>query len=659
VLSEEQDPAMDVATELAEVANRLVGRTFNPLGKKPELPIPRLRKLAEDHFPDEWQRDRSVALESLLKAAFDGLDVLDGQPQAFRLQTKMTEREMAYRLFNIAEPGLGVRRIDPEHITDGKKYAYIVKQAMRSAELDTFSDARMESFTKVLREKVARILLDPRFPFAIPTSTDLERLPQDNLIRQLSANVGSLVTRDDDIAWLHATYRDLVQKDGGLFQLWGIAGIGKTTLAMQFADQVEPQGVIGVIRIGRRGLSENDLRHVLRLEGYDESAWSDEYCLTKFRVVVRQLRCIRLLIFDGVEDATDVIGLIPNGACIPVLITARERLRFPGDANAQLRAPSARRVRTFSDEQCDLLLRRHLVDLDDETVDALGEAVGGHPESLMHIVHCLMLDDVTPTSLLEDLSRRPRQALIDMMNALDVQDCAANAIEKLLRQLDPSSLAYTILICLIWAEEFGQLPRSFLLALVSAFRNEQPSLLALRAAFGQLEQLGLLGQTGDFVAMSRMTCQVLRDLLIESYASVMLAYERVVAAPLDDQALPMSLLNTCRLEYDLARPLRLKLANDLDNTHEQAPALICIDKRNWALLVTGNSSGIRYVTMYRVTPGALLALGPRNPREWEIIPNEDCQGILDAVRYYYELMYEEWKKRRNRAGLNAPLPITD
>ncbi|MCU1490283.1 MAG: ATP/GTP-binding protein, partial [Acidimicrobiaceae bacterium] len=186
------------------------------------------------------------------------------------------------------------------------------------------------------------------------------------------AETSLLVARDDDLAWLHATYRDLVQRGGGVFQLWGIAGVGKTTLATQFAGQIGPEKVIGIIRVGRRGLFEDDLRRVLGLEGHDTSAWSDEHCEARFRAVVSgRLRSIRLLIFDGVDDPSDVIALVPKGVTVPLLITSRERLRFPEDVTEQLRTPPARRVKTFSEEQSRHLLRGQVADLDVETADSL------------------------------------------------------------------------------------------------------------------------------------------------------------------------------------------------------------------------------------------------------------------------------------------------
>jgi len=454
------------------------------------------------------------------------------------------------------------------------------------------------------------------------------------------AETSLLVARDDDLAWLHATYRDLVQRGGGVFQLWGIAGVGKTTLATQFAGQIGPEKVIGIIHVGRRGLFEDDLRRVLGLEGHDTSAWSDEYCEARFRAVVfGRLRSIRLLVFDGVDDPSDVIALVPKGVTVPLLITSRERLRFTGDASEQLKSPAARRIMTFSREQSTQLLRQYLADLDDETVEDLAEVVGGHPESLMHIARYVELNlAISVTDLLEELHRQPRQTLIDLTEALGVPSCAAVAVEGLFRRLDRSSLAYAIIICLIWTDEMGQQPRPLMLELVTIFRNERPSELAMRAALGQLERLGLLGLTEDSIHMSRMTCQVLRDLTTEEVEPVLVAYERLIAVPVAASG-EKSLLNKLRQDYDFTRSLHSVWARWMSNEDTPLPAFVCVDRHDWAFFAT-TKQGRRRASLYRVTPGALQQLHPDRGR-WETISDEKgLDVILRATRLYYNAILD-------------------
>ena len=119
------------------------------------------------------------------------------------------------------------------------------------------------------------------------------------------------------------TYRRLAITHGGLFLLWGLAGMGKTTLARQFAYEIGPEKLTGFIRIGRRGLYEEDIRRILRTEGHDTSSWSDEHCQALFRTVARKFRTIRLLILDDPHSESDISALIPESSNVPVLVTSR------------------------------------------------------------------------------------------------------------------------------------------------------------------------------------------------------------------------------------------------------------------------------------------------------------------------------------------------
>lgn len=471
-----------------------------------------------------------------------------------------------------------------------------------------------------------------------------------------------LISREDDLAWLRDTYRALLERRGGLFQLWGIAGVGKTTLARAFSGQIGPEHAVGVVRVGRRGLFENDVRSIVRREGVDESGLSDAHCLAAFRKLVatyRKSRPLRLLIFDGADSPEQVIELVPLGVAIPTLITTRERLVLTDDIPAQPRDVSGRRMVTFGRDQSVQLLRRLAPELDKDMALKLAEAVGGHPESLAHVGRCLGLPDVTASELLEDLSRRPRQALISMTHALDVSDCAAGAIEELLRHLDTQALAYQLLISLIWAEEFGQLPTAFALELVTELRGERPSGLSVRAALRRLEQLGLLGESRDSLYMSRLTCQVLRDLTMWTAAApVLLAYERLLATDPPDPS-NKDMLTMLRLEYGFGRPLGEEIAEFFPS--DRPPAFICVDARNWALF-TSDKWGRRSVTLYRITGGALLCFDTLLRSGWEVIPADASGGIVRSAERYYELVGEGWKRlwpaekwQRAQEGL---LPIT-
>ncbi|MEC3979643.1 hypothetical protein [Amycolatopsis sp. H20-H5] len=454
------------------------------------------------------------------------------------------------------------------------------------------------------------------------------------------------VVRDADLAWLRSIYKELVQRGGGLFQLWGVAGIGKTTLARHFASQIGPDKIIGSIRMGRPGLFEDDIRRVLHLEGRESSAWTDEHCRTVFRQAARSLRHVRLLVLDDVSDPNDVTALIPSDVCVPALITGRERLRFSSEVDEPPRKPPAWRVRSLTSAQSVELLRSQAKNLDIDAAEKLAYAVGGHPESLAHVSHYLRQADAVPaTELLEELSQQPRQTLIGLTEHLGVPSCGPMVIERLVEQVDRTSLAYALLVCLMWSNDTGQQPRSFLLELVTELRGEHLSPLATDMALRQLERLGLIGYTASSVGMSRLTCQILRDIRIETCEPVLLAYERLVSVPPTDSP-DTDLLSRRRYNYHLARPVHPTWAEGMDSRYIVEPVFFFLDMRDCALFFT-DEQGRRRAGIYRATPGAIQFLSPYSA-SWETVLKESLATTPDihshplaaAARQYFRVLAE-------------------
>jgi len=135
----------------------------------------------------------------------------------------------------------------------------------------------------------------------------------------------------------------------------------------------------------------------------------------------------------------------------------------------------------------------------------------------------------------------------------------------------------------------------------------------------------------------------MRDLLIDTRESVLIAYERVIAAPPNQQQ-PNALLQILRQEYDFLRPLSPILVEYLDNTHAPTPALVALDDSNWALFTT-TDTGSRQVEMYRTTPYALLRLRAEAAR-WETVVREDASRIVDITSQVYPTVQAGWQQLR-------------
>lgn len=477
-----------------------------------------------------------------------------------------------------------------------------------------------------------------------------ERAAEADQVEQ-PAEGSQLIPRDDDLTWLRSTYTALKEQRGGTFQLWGIAGVGKTTLARRFAETVGPDRLVGFIRIGRRGLYEEDIRRVLLLEGQDVDLLSDDQCLAKFRTIVTRLNNVRLLVLDDVRDRGDVSALLPRGSNVPVLVTARERISLndPADRSQQ---PS-RHIRELNLADTIAYLRAQLPDVNDKALTELANLSGGHPETVAHLVHYLNLSEAVPTEeLVDEFSRSPSETLAGLSESADVPEGLSILVKRLLEQVDKGDFAWAILACVVWTNEVGVQPLDLVMEILTEWGGARPTNFQMNTAMARLERLGLLARSSDALNVSRLTCLILRDLLIGSRAGPLRAYERVLATPSGDT--DSRLIRTLRQEYEATCPMREELARDYQTDEKPLPALVCIDKYNWAFFVSLPHEGksVRLVRLFRKAPNGILSLDP-NERQWRAVSDEGADYLVTVADQYYELAksfyMKGWSPERTEA----------
>lgn len=444
-----------------------------------------------------------------------------------------------------------------------------------------------------------------------------------------------LIPREDDLTWLRDTYRALQDQRGGAFQLWGIAGVGKTTLARQFAETIGPDRLVGFIRIGRRGLYEEDIRRVLLLEGQDVELLSDDQCLAKFRVAATRLSRVRLLVLDDARDRDDVFALLPHGSSIPVLVTARECISL--DGSARRAQPPSRHIRELNPKDTAAYLRAQLPDVNDKALTELANLSGGHPETLAHIVHYLTLDEAVPVEeLLDEFSRSASTTLTGLSEFAGAPEGLSVLVERLLGQVDKGGFAWAILAAIAWTNEVGDQPLDLLMEVLTEWGGSRPTAFQMNTAIAQLERLGLLARTSNALNVPRLTCLVLRDLLIGSRMGPLHAYERVLAASADDT--DSRLIRALRQEYAATSPMHEDLARDYQTDEKPLPALVYIGDDNWAFFVSlpGDNGSVRLVRMFRKAPNGLLSLDP-NERQWKVVSDEGAEYLVTVADQYYAL----------------------
>ncbi|MFD8943318.1 MULTISPECIES: ATP-binding protein [Streptomyces] len=453
--------------------------------------------------------------------------------------------------------------------------------------------------------------------------------------------------REVGLDWLRSTYQQLTTSPQKLFMLWGVAGMGKTTLAQQFADTVGPEERTGFIRIGRRGLYEEDVRRILLLEGHDVTGWADGQCQALFRVVAQQLKHVRLLVLDEAQTADDVTFLIPKGCNVPVLVTARERVHFGTVLKGP--EPPSWQIMPLSRADSVTYLISQIPGITKDDATKLAYIAGGHAETLSQVCRYLSSPEaVAADELISELSLGTSNAVHSLSEIHGTPESLAMVVRHLFQQVPDRGLGWGVLACMAWTSPDGVHWESFVEEMFGQWFGSPPR-LHMDAALAQLQRLGLIMRKWDCIGIPRLTLEVLRDLLIESYDEVLCVYEDLVSATPSEQDTTSDYLWSLRQERSDTQSLDMVNAEFLNNSHERKPVLLCLDRFSWALFVSIASRKARLVTLYNLAPTGMRVLSPRT-RRWEFIQDSDLESMAAATKAYFSLIYTESMKRRTPEG---------
>jgi diguanylate cyclase (GGDEF)-like protein len=307
-------------------------------------------------------------------------------------------------------------------------------------------------------------------------------------LRNLPTPAGPLVARDDALRELLRTLRA-----ARLVTVCGPGGAGKTRLAVEAAQEAAERFPDGLAWLDAEGASEpsslwTDLAATLALEppfGTDSAA--------ALHAALRPLRM--LLVLDGVEDGRvcapllrDVLAAAPD---VRVLVTARQRLQFPGEwvvALEGLAAPRAREPERLMEYDAVRLFAQRAAALD----AAPGEADLPHVGRLAGALHGLPLAVEVAASQCGALSCR--ELAHELQGTLDDL--------KLYLPAEPPELRVTrAVLDVAWRLLPAQLRAA--LRRVSLFRGafgEEAARRVADASTAELDELaarGLLSRTAD------------------------------------------------------------------------------------------------------------------------------------------------------------------
>ncbi|MEV1116152.1 hypothetical protein AB0I91_13855 [Actinosynnema sp. NPDC049800] len=443
-----------------------------------------------------------------------------------------------------------------------------------------------------------------------------------------------VIPRPDELAWLHATYREALAGGGGVITLWGLDGAGKSSLVKRFASEIAPSGAFGFIRLGRRGLFEEDVRQVLRLEGVDTTSLSDDRCQALFRTTAVRFSAVRLLVLDDAQKEGDVSALLPHGSNVPVVVTAPRRL-------LQTEPGRFRQLGHVTVSDTAAYLRQELPHVGEETAHRLAKVLGGHVESMHHVVRYLSGQPaVDANAFLGEIIQGASQVLEDLAEVIDAPRSLPSIVRELYGAVHEDALANAILITVVWTANSGERPTELVVEIVRKL-GHAPTELQLRAAVLRLERVGLLTSTATSLAVPRLTARILREFTVGDREPVLVAYERAIAVP--PEVGGGSLLNILRWEYQFLAEHRVAVATALGNRQAPLPALIALDASDWALLMT-DADGRRTAEMYRTTPESLLRARPSAPG-WEVVDAQHRKLVAGLASKVYPAIADGWTRR--------------
>lgn len=185
--------------------------------------------------------------------------------------------------------------------------------------------------------------------------------------------------------------------DRGTIFLWGEAGTGKSTLALDVARKFYP-GPVALLRVGDEKVLEADILDALLVEDIEPVGLSPALCRAKLRSALSGTPRHSVVVVDGLEALSDLKIYIPDAPAIPVFVTTRLR---PADKDVV-----ALEVKGFDRDESRAFVGARIPDADPADRNRLIEILGDRPLALDHATRYLCEDTgITVLELVRELGK--------------------------------------------------------------------------------------------------------------------------------------------------------------------------------------------------------------------------------------------------------------
>ncbi|MEC3980408.1 hypothetical protein [Amycolatopsis sp. H20-H5] len=287
--------------------------------------------------------------------------------------------------------------------------------------------------------------------------------------------------------------------NGGVVLLWGEAGTGKSTLALEAARKFCP-GPVALLRIGDEKVFAADVLDALLVEGVELTGLSHDEYWAKLRSTLSGTPRHSVVVIDGLEKQADLESLT---SAVPVLATTRLR---PDGRNAV-----SLEVKGFDDGESRAFVNARLPSADPADRARLIAVLGNRPLALDHATRYLQEDTGIAVRELVHALHQGMNVSLDLVALGCAQAPSVPRLyEIVLEAITANEVLREVLDAFLGLTgATGIVEDAYFDFVLSAMYTDK---LRFRSGLYALARYGLVRKKGNLWNMHALTWQILREL---------------------------------------------------------------------------------------------------------------------------------------------------